>query len=538
LAVLAWSHRWMSEDGFINLRVLDNLQAGNGPVFNVDERVEAYTSPLWLALLWVGDALVPFLSSEYVAVVLGVACSAVGLAAAIRGSMLLWEGRPPFPAGALVVVALVPFWDFTTSGLDSALSFAWLGLAFLALAKGAPPRATAVLIGLGPLVRPDLTIFAIAFLAVLTWRESRERGRRALLLLVWAGALPVAYQVFRMGYFAALVPNTALAKGASATFWDRGWFYLRDFAGAYWLWVPVVALGACVVALIRRLRSRDALLLVCATLAAALVHALYVVRLGGDFMHARLLLPSLFALLLPVMVVRLDPLRVVAPALAVVAVWAAVAAFGLRAERRTEPYRIDDVRTGFRFYTHEDHPVELADFRGLPLLWLEDGRALREMADGAPVVVALRTGPGPLEVAGPARESLRADVVASFYAIGMASYAAGERVHIVDLHGLADPIGSRLPVVNRHEAGHEKLLPQDWVLGRFAEPGVSAPGVDPAKVEAARRALECGDLRRLVTAVEAPLTLSRFVGNVGTALDLHGLRVPQDPAIAAAELCG
>ena len=49
--------RWMSDDGFINCRVAQNVLDGNGPVFNVGERVEAVTSPLWIAVLTlVGDA--------------------------------------------------------------------------------------------------------------------------------------------------------------------------------------------------------------------------------------------------------------------------------------------------------------------------------------------------------------------------------------------------------------------------------------------------------------------------------------------------
>ena len=50
-AVLGWTHRWMADDGFIYLRVVDNLQSGAGPVFAEGERVEAYTSPLWFAIL-------------------------------------------------------------------------------------------------------------------------------------------------------------------------------------------------------------------------------------------------------------------------------------------------------------------------------------------------------------------------------------------------------------------------------------------------------------------------------------------------------
>ena len=53
----AWNRRWMSDDGFIYLRVVDQLLAGNGPVFNIGERVEIATSPLWVAMLTLAEAL-------------------------------------------------------------------------------------------------------------------------------------------------------------------------------------------------------------------------------------------------------------------------------------------------------------------------------------------------------------------------------------------------------------------------------------------------------------------------------------------------
>ena len=37
----AWLYRWVDEDAFINFRIIDNLFAGHGLVFNVGERVEA-----------------------------------------------------------------------------------------------------------------------------------------------------------------------------------------------------------------------------------------------------------------------------------------------------------------------------------------------------------------------------------------------------------------------------------------------------------------------------------------------------------------
>ncbi len=47
----AWQRRWISDDGFIDLRIVEHLLLGHGPVFNTGERVEAYTNPLWVALL-------------------------------------------------------------------------------------------------------------------------------------------------------------------------------------------------------------------------------------------------------------------------------------------------------------------------------------------------------------------------------------------------------------------------------------------------------------------------------------------------------
>src|SRR5262245_39794815 len=51
LAWLGWRQRWVSEDAFILLRVVQNLLSGQGPVWNIHERVEAYTSPLWVGVL-------------------------------------------------------------------------------------------------------------------------------------------------------------------------------------------------------------------------------------------------------------------------------------------------------------------------------------------------------------------------------------------------------------------------------------------------------------------------------------------------------
>ena len=41
---------WLSDDAYISFRAADNILNGYGPVWNVGERVQAFTHPLWLAI--------------------------------------------------------------------------------------------------------------------------------------------------------------------------------------------------------------------------------------------------------------------------------------------------------------------------------------------------------------------------------------------------------------------------------------------------------------------------------------------------------
>ena len=79
LVVMGWRRRWTAEDAFIDFRVVRNLLAGHGPVFNPGQRVEAYTSPVWVLLLAVSHAILR-VPVEWIAVLLGLGLSASGVA--------------------------------------------------------------------------------------------------------------------------------------------------------------------------------------------------------------------------------------------------------------------------------------------------------------------------------------------------------------------------------------------------------------------------------------------------------------------------
>lgn len=89
MALLAWQRRWITDDGFIDLRIVEHLLRGDGPLFNTGERVEAYTNPLWVAFLglWglVGGQL------ETGAVVLGLVFGVAGIALAQAAATHVWQ---------------------------------------------------------------------------------------------------------------------------------------------------------------------------------------------------------------------------------------------------------------------------------------------------------------------------------------------------------------------------------------------------------------------------------------------------------------
>ena len=551
-AALAWSRRTTVDDAFIDFRVVDNLLHGYGPVYNVSERVEAYTNPLWVALLTLASPLFGHGPSgrahiEETAVVLGIALAAAALALACLASSRLsvrGSGHFAWPAGALVVLALAPFWDFAGCGLETGLVLFWLAGCFYLLAgepraSGWRSTAIALAIGAGPLVRPDLTLTAALFLGVLWACQASARQRVAS--AATAVAPVVAYQVFRMGYFACLLPNTALAKEAGLANWSAGWGYLRDFAEPYQLGFPVALLllgvGAALVDLRRRGRSTDALL-VAAAAAGALLQGLYVVRLGGDFMHARMLLPALFALVLPVATIVGTP-----PGWALLLIpWAFASAIWGRcpyAEQSEGTPAIENERAFYASRASVPNPVAAEDF--LPKHnWAADGVWLAEHASG-PLPPEATEPHGGLFTPGWQFEAYQVDiqpwvqasVVAARFPIGIIGFLAGPRTHVCDARGIADPLASRVRLASRGgKAGHEKTLLFPWCEARCLAPGADGtlPRVDASEVRRIRALLHCGDLATLQAAVTEPLTWSRFWRNVALAPALTRLRFDPDKA--------
>ena len=584
LAVGGFVRRWIADDGMINVRIAGMLLGGHGPVFNVGERVEAYTSALWMFTIAALGALgLPLeVGAAWGGLVLSVAGLGLATAAALRARGLDWRGEGALqarvlPLGAMVYAALPPAWDYATSGLETGLTIFWIASSYLLMLRwvqsepGEPVRArrwrvALAALSLGPLIRPELSIFSLLSGAILaaglgsTFGEGwRGRARGLAEAALWLGALPIAYQLFRMGYFAALTPNTALAKEAFGSRWDQGSHYFRNFFGLYFALAPLALLLILAWGRARQMWSQQRrleLAVFIAPVLCGLFYVFYVVKVGGGFMHGRMFLPAIFCLITPVAATSLRPPESRRPwryaAAALLLTWALVCAGTIRVARDNE-HGIGDERGWYSRRSEQGNPILAQDYA--PSGFYKDAMRARRIASRtcpperldrvacqkpARVLVDKRRLHGHirdvprLARANPEAVAPGVGLALMRTAIGIRGVVMGPGIHLIDHVGLADPIGGRMVLTKRRRPGHEKRMQTVWMVARFVQP---RPG-EGGRLRAARRALECAPVAELLEAVRAPMTWSRFWSNVAAAPRLQRLRIHPEPRRAQRELCG
>ncbi|MDV8002093.1 flagellar motor control protein ZomB [Rhodococcus sp. IEGM 1408] len=619
----AWQRRWIADDGLIVLRTVRNLIAGNGPVFNAGERVESNTSTLWTYLVYAGHEVVGY-RLELVALGLALTLSMIAVACAMLGTRVMYRGTRHAPAGGpmlllplgvVVYIMLPPARDFASSGLETGLVICWIGLMWLGLQRwaraphreyrfGLPAAGTAALAflaGLGPLVRPEMALAAAVFLALMA--AARQSWRHLGWLVVLAGTVPVVYQLWRMSYYALPYPLTAVAKDAGGSKWDKGGEYLWDLLAPYALLLPLAAVliaglvslwavrrsgpaavgvraagarveGARVesdddeVGGLRGLRNRvrSTPVVTVAFLAVAAIMLVYVTRVGGDFMHGRVLLPSLFLFLLPVSVVPLPvgpargeagarARRVAVPVAA--GAWLVVVGWAVTVQVVQDPFRdepetitaagIVDERQYYIQRTGHKHPLLADDYLDFPRM-----RALvREVSSNRTGAVFLPV-PGfqdrwdvvaydhPLPGLAPFELPDRPDKTIVFLNLGMTSMNLPLDVDVYDTVGLAAPLAAHTDRMEDGRIGHDKFLPYDWVLARTGviEDPVNFPRwIDVNWVNQAEVALQCPATQALVESYSGPLTLERRWSNIMNAFSFAEYRINRIPAYEV-QRCG
>lgn len=201
---------WLCDDAFITLRTVDNFINGYGLVWNVGERVQTYTHPLWMFALSAIYALTR--EPYYTTLALSIGLSAVTV------GLILWQSRLDILLTASVAVVLIgskAFIDYSTSGLENPLAHLLL-VVFICLwfKSSSNARLGLAMGGAAGLLMLNRLDHGLLILPALLVAVRRLPCRQALAVLVTA-ALPVFLWIgFSMLYYGFPFPNTYYAKQA------------------------------------------------------------------------------------------------------------------------------------------------------------------------------------------------------------------------------------------------------------------------------------------------------------------------------------
>jgi len=504
---------WVSDDGYITFRTIDNLVHGYGLTWNVEERVQVYTHPLWMIMVAAFYAVTrePFYTSIVLslALTLGAILLAAWLATR-RGQGEFWK----VPLLVLALIASKALIDFSTAGLENALSYL-LSALFLAVYLGAPrPRLfpLALLTSLAYLSRPDLVIlFGPALVAaVIRLHAAGETTPGRIAKELALGASPaVLWTLFSLVYYGFPFPNTAYAK-MLATAVPASWKLRRGFEylGNSLLWDTASHLMVLAAFVLGLRRSGRRLL---PLLAGVFLYEIYIVvsaasatHMSGRFYAVPFFLAiTLFVLALP----GGRPARVSAAVLAAALVLNPVSAIKLA----TPAYRPPAQRPSSidaRWYSYQEGSalVNWRPGKRMPAHpWLDYGERVR-------------AAPGKVHIGG----------AFELPAIGFAGYGAGPEKFLIDKVGLSDPLLARLPA-------RRPAAMSGWKSGHFAR---EIPAGYPESVSAGVNAIADPELRlyydkiRLIT--RAPLfAKGRLAAIVGMNLGRYDFLLAKARAAAA-----
>jgi len=443
LLILVVGHAWVTEDAFITFRVVDNFVHGYGLRWNIDERVEAFTNPLWLLLHILIRALHRniFLGT----IILSVLCVGAAVYFAARSAQ---KSR-----GMTALVLILPlilsktFLEFATSGLENPLSFLLTALfVWVLLTRGREPETTpwfllSGLVALAAVNRLDSVLLYVPVLGYLLVTRRQHIRWGAIL----AGMSPiVVWEAFSLIYYGFLVPNTAyskLATGVSrSAYLKQGLFYLLDFLRrdpVGFLIAAAVAVGA----LVAFARRKGGILTYLAV--GCIVYGAYIVSVGGDFMSLRLWSLPLF--------------------LSILVLYVAMPNF-----TTTRTFAMTGLCLGMiRALALWTGPHETQGISGAQKVWhnIEDER-LRYVEGHT--LFSLRRRPH-------FRFNIRLweptfPQAVMWWAVGLKPYVSGPDVIVVDAVGLADPLLSHLPAIPRESLyiGHfRREIPKGYMAARI-----------------------------------------------------------------------
>jgi len=416
------ANAWMGDDAHTTFRSVWNFVHGYGLTYNPDERVQAYTHPLWMFAITAAHLVTRefFFTVTALSWIFDVAAGVVVLrrARTIGSAVLL----------VLWLISSKALIDYTSSGLEYPLSYFLIALFYVRYLERRfePPtvgelRFFAMVAALAFVNRSDTALLFVIPLAEMTLWSFIVRGRRTWAPLVVGASPAIVWLVFATFYYGFPLPNTYYAKVANGIpSWlqhQQGWAYFFNSISH-----DPITLATIAIATLFAWRTAGAGRR--ATL-SALLYVAYTIAVGGDFMSGRFFaMPFLVAAVTMVPEINASIVPWTGAALVLYNLLVPIVPIKTTATYDGAwPWRTQNGIKDERGHTHQvSNLLFFAPFRTLPdTPFGREGLSLGA-SDQKTVI---------------------------YCCIGLYGLNAGPAKHIIDDNALSDPLLARLPVSPR-----------------------------------------------------------------------------------------
>ncbi len=421
---------WLHDDAYITFRTVDNFVSGNGLTWNVSERVETFTNPLWMFLV----SLFYFFTNEiyYTSIILSIIISvfvilifAFKISKTVLGAIL----------GIGIFIFSISFIDYSTSGLENPLTHLILAVFLLVYIKSRNNfdfktlLVLSLITALGGVNRLDTLVLFLPCLVYAFLKLPKIKG----LYTVAIGLLPlIAWKGFSLFYYGFPLPNTAYSKVINSgiskeDLIQQGFYYFENSLSWDPLTLSVIFSAFAIPFIIKQKHLIPVVI-------GIAFYLIFIIQIGGDFMSGRYFTAPLFMAVVLISQINFNS-RLQFLLLGIFS--GVIISLGISAEHPSifsdESYQVPEqtleqiieVQHGIANERAWYYP-EVGLLNNLPMekshynRWVEAGLKLKESDQTTHVMEA----------------------------IGISGFHAGQKIHIIDVWAIGEPLLSKLPIGN------------------------------------------------------------------------------------------
>lgn len=439
-SAIFFKNAWVTEDAYINFRSVEQVFAGNGPIWNPHERVQVFTSPLWFWTI----VLVRYFSNNLFLNVIFLSYALFLLTLFVFYQFI--KDIKVFSIGMLFLIISNSFFDFTSSGLENILGYFLITLMLMIYLQifqeidGIQISnshnnekfltiASLIVFGLIICVRHDLLLLMLPPAIFIIWNQKKLFSLKKWLMIIAISLLPFTiWSVFSTFYYGFPFPNTAYAKlGTQISrpeLFNQGLLYYYST-----IQQDLITLLLILVLFVYSIINRNKTLLVINI--GILFNFLYILSIGGDFMRGRFFsyafLVTAFLLAIQVGKLKSKFLKTAIPVILII--------YGV-------------------FYPHTpvNSPIDYFNDRRDYGIADERGYFFRYLSFNKYVLSRFRNESFPQHFL--CEEGKNAPPLSISQNVGLYGYCASLDKIIIDPLALTDPFLARIPVSDNWQIGH------------------------------------------------------------------------------------